>query len=495
MRLRDIFGTGAILLALTACGDDPTTVVGAPDGDLPRRPVASATILVSGAEGPIANAGIVIETIDGAILEQTTDRRGLVDLLVPIEEIRSVLAHRDGHGFAAISGKALSKNMQTRTGVQLFLPELEGKALKNVNGFAWNKTSDDSWLTVTATAPGATSYQAPGNAFFLRVPPNEAMQIIGLDWDPATDPYKGVDQTFFGWSILAFYSRDGATVNLDFGQSLPSETVEGSFYAPALYDDIQDFQGAYALVTTAESQGAAFLGAPTALALNERHLDFAQAIEESAPPSGWNKDTTPPVVDFPYAMMAQAEEAGVTPHMELASRIVGNLFMPVVVNPLKGDALQDAAREGVRATYTMSYLPLEGATLVTQYFIYGSKGYAGIVDKGAPIAGHSGLEAPALITVDKYPAPSIHEGVTWDTETVELPNAFVDVYDETGTRVGWMMGNADEGRAHCPPLPTTSTDVLFEGPLTARVMTCQPSADLPGWCGAFSYTNNFTVVP
>jgi len=494
MKLRTVVGASAILMALTACGDDPTTGIPAPEGTLPPRGLAEMTVLVSTAEGPLTDAGIVIETLDGTLIEQRTGRNGRVGLLVPVEDIRSLLAHKDGYSFAAISGPALDDAMQSQAGVQLVLDDLEPEPLATVKGFAWNMTSGDSWLTVSSTAPGSTRFQGQSNAFSLKVPANRGFQLIGLEWDPATDPPHGVDQTFLGWAAASSAGAEpGVYMTLDFAQSLPSEVVEGSFYiAPA--DAYEVTYNAYARVSTYESGGAAFLGAPTSLAIYNHKLNHIMAVEENTPPENWGKETSPPVVDFPY-LLAQAEEAGVTPSPDLSGRAVSDHHMPVVLYPLGIEDTYGAFREGLVAKYTIEYLPLPRATLMTEYWRRTKYGEGGVVAKGAPVAGDSLIEVPTPVPYVSSPPPSLHEGVTWNDERADNAFAFVDVFDDAGRRVGTMTGDAREGQAHCPPLPSTSSDPVFEGKLRATLKTCEPSTELAGWCERYTVSEPFEVVP
>jgi len=506
------------VLTTAGCGDEVSTPT-EPTKDLRLPPLSSepATVQVVSAGGTVADAGIVIQTKAGQLIELRTSPEGTVSLDVDVDDIKSVLAHKDGYTFTAVSGPRIASMLAGSGGIQLYLQDTSPTPLTWVAGTALGMEAND-WLTVTADQPLSTASAGQGTTYALQVEKNEPFVLIGLEWSPSFwQPDQGFVQTFHRWTGYASDGVDEPTLlDLDFDYALATETRSGSFHLPEA--GVMSDQGrAYVVVTTMRSQGKLFLGAATRIDVG--HYEVPGFLDNGmVKPIIDKRDPGDRPVDPWTALALAADEAGVTPYEALAPDAIAISRRPVIPGLIDDDMtapfepqskwskMRDTMllkyEPGVRAEYEVEYAVMPPAYakklpgVITNYGVTDHGNFAYALERGLPVAGDSDVTIPSMPAVSVDPAPSIHEAVYWRRTGDTLPLVAVAVFDQRGHVVGNMLALEDEGEASCPPLPSTSDpDPVFSGELTAVMVSCSSSSNALGWCARGTQSAPFAVVP
>lgn len=241
--------------------------------DLNPRPMQAwleLTVKEANARQPVAQAGVVVDTLDGNRLEGVTDNTGKARLKVSYDKVKAVVIHKDGYIFEAFSGDTLraqkAKDWKGVLTLHKLQAPVEPKKMARVHGFA-EGVSDDSMLTVTSTIAGSSWHVGEGNKFVIDVPAEKAFSLIAMEWKAKdSSPKRGFafDITQFQYKTSKALPQGAVIPNFNLASKHQPTIVEGSFKLPQ--DSLGKTGAVFMWVRSAES--GAILGAPTQVSVS-----------------------------------------------------------------------------------------------------------------------------------------------------------------------------------------------------------------------------------
>jgi hypothetical protein len=214
---------------------------------------------------PLAGAAVAVDLADGKRVEAIADASGVADV-VGIDWEKgpvNVTAYAADHTVFTELGVAKTDAFSVN------LDSTRAPTSVNVAGTLKGKDTINDDVTLSATTPDSTFFQDSTGSYSMTVPSGEAFTMVGLDWVLAGGvgvSSRGVAQTFLKWARLDQPASSGdVTADFDFGAAtaLTPVTVHGHADIPGGASGPLSRSFAYYVVSTVESAGAAFIGAPT----------------------------------------------------------------------------------------------------------------------------------------------------------------------------------------------------------------------------------------
>jgi hypothetical protein len=233
----------------------------------PPPTTATFTITVRTEDGitPIGGAFVALDQAGADRHESPTESNGSatfnIDWSLGPVDVTAVATDR-----VAMSTLGITKADR----FDLSLPSKLPPALVKVSGAIKNKDAATDEATLTASAP-SSAFQDTAASYSLVVVPSRPFSLIGLDWvpgDPTTVSSRGIVQSFKKWIKIdqPAVASGSVTVDVDFqaATALTSTKVSGSVGIPGgASGPLGSASFGYFVVSTLESNGAVFLGAPT----------------------------------------------------------------------------------------------------------------------------------------------------------------------------------------------------------------------------------------
>ena len=178
-------------------------------------------LVQEGANQGVVDAGVAVDFASGAPRrEAITDMQGLVVFDdIDLADIASVIAHKDGYSFIALSGAFVRLNPLQSGAFLTRLPNLA--ALAEVTGMALNGADIASNLfNVSATAPDTLPFasQTPGtDSYSIRVTPGVDFTLLGFEIEPAVFMGQSVTAPIpSAWAMDVSGLSAGTNIDIDF---------------------------------------------------------------------------------------------------------------------------------------------------------------------------------------------------------------------------------------------------------------------------------------
>lgn len=209
------------------------------DDGAPKVPLAAVMVAFDGADGTRVEA----ETgVDGVVTFDDPDLSG---------DGGAVIAYRWGYGVTARVGIT-----DTDEEVVLVLSSPTPPETVLLSGTAKGMTDEGNILVIHASIPGASVHETTGASWTMKVPAGKPFTLVAEEYaigggDPVSD--RGLAKTTFAvTSVSSPGVTEPGTLEIDFGQPMPTTTAIGSFPIPQT-GFFKDTGKGYIYGTTAES--------------------------------------------------------------------------------------------------------------------------------------------------------------------------------------------------------------------------------------------------
>lgn len=243
-----MLGVLALSLALgTACVDrDPGTPTGvggaglggAGGGTGPALRELSVRVVDPATGLSLEAMPVAIDLVGGARVELLTDATGHARVELPLDEVESVITHRNNRSFSAASQARIERDqngdgfleLESFTLVGLFHGENETA----VAGSILNASRNDSRILVTQTRHGLVLDEAGATSYTTTAPQLEPFSLVALEWAPVSETETTSEAVHHAWVVASHPGVVVPTViDLDFGASVAPTLLSGRVAVPA----------------------------------------------------------------------------------------------------------------------------------------------------------------------------------------------------------------------------------------------------------------------
>lgn len=244
-RLLDVLAVS--LGFVTACVDrDPGTPTGvggaglggAGGGASPALRELSVRVVDPATGLALEAMPVAIELVGGARVELLTDATGHARATLALDEVESVITHRNNRSFSAASQARIERDqngdglleLESFTLVGLFHGENETAVAGSIIG----AQSPDTRILVTQTGHGLVLDEAGATSYTTTAPELQPFSLVALEWEPVSETATSSEALHHAWVVASHPGVVVPTVlDLDFGASVAPTLLSGRVAVPA----------------------------------------------------------------------------------------------------------------------------------------------------------------------------------------------------------------------------------------------------------------------